>query len=121
MSQTALGLLADASLRAALVATLVAAALAALRVQAGATRHAAWTIVLVAMLLMPALSRLVPDVGVPIPPAARGIVTAAVVATPVTPVPRAERAPAPPASALMAPPRREGGSSGEVARDDSPY
>ena len=116
MSGTALGLLVEASLRAALVASLVAAALAALRVQAGATRHAAWTIVLVAMLLMPALSRLVPAVGVPVPPAARDIVAAAAVATPVTPVPRAERAPGPPASALMAPPRREGSSSGELAR-----
>ena len=44
MSGMALDVLVDASLRAVLVATLVAAALAALRVRAGATRHAAWTI-----------------------------------------------------------------------------
>ena len=116
MSETALGLLVEASLRAALVASLVAAALAALRVQAGATRHAAWTIVLVAMLLMPALSRLVPAVGVPVPPAARDIVAAAAVATPVTPIPQAERAPGPPGSPVMPPPRQEGSSSGELAR-----
>ena len=84
MSGMALDALADASLRAALVAALVAAALAALRVRAGATRHAAWTIVLVAMLLMPALPRLVPAVGVPLPHAARDAVAAAGVPTHVT-------------------------------------
>ena len=90
MSGTTLGVLVDASLRAALVATLVAAALAALRVEAGAARHRAWTIVLVAMLLMPALARLVPAVGVPMPGAARGIFTGAVA---TTPVPQAKRPP----------------------------
>ena len=67
MSAAVLGVLADASLRAALVAALVAAAVAALRVRAGAARHAAWTVVLAAMLLMPALARLVPAVDVPMP------------------------------------------------------
>ena len=89
MSGMVLEALVDASLRAALVAAFVAAALAALRVRAGATRHAAWTVVLVAMLLMPALSRLVPAVGVPVPSAARDVVAA--VAT--TPGPRTERSP----------------------------
>ena len=74
MSGMVLEALADASLRAALVAVIVAAVLAALRVRAGATRHAAWTVVLVAMLLMPVLSRLVPAAGVPVPPAARDVV-----------------------------------------------
>ena len=68
MSAAVLGALADASLRAAVVAALVAAALAALRVRAGAARHAAWTVVLAAMLLMPALARLVPAVDVPVMP-----------------------------------------------------
>ena len=62
ISGTVLEALADASLRAALVAALVAVALTVLRVRSGATRHTAWTTVLVTMLLMPALSRLAPAV-----------------------------------------------------------
>ncbi len=104
--------LADASLRAALVAAFVAAALAALRVRAGATRHAAWTVVLVAMLLMPALSRLVPAVDVPVPPAARDVLTAAVA---MTPGPRTDRSPATPAPLPLTPPRREHGASHDPA------
>ena len=135
MSGMVLEALADASLRAALVAALVAAALAALRVRAGATRHAAWTVVLVAMLLMPALSRLVPAVGVPLPPAARDVVAAVAttlvpaVAVPVpptardvaaavatTPGPRTERSPSATAPPPLTPPRREPG----VPRDAAP-
>ena len=104
--------LADASLRAALIAAFVAAVLAALRVRAGATRHAAWTVVLVAMLLMPALSRLVPAVVVPVPPAARDIVAAAVATTPVSRTGRSPTAPAPPP---LTPPRRERGASHDPA------
>ena len=104
--------LADASLRAALVAALVAAALAVLRVRAGATRHAGWTIVLVAMLLMPVLSRLVPAVGVPVPTAARNVVAAAVA---TTPVPRAGRSPSPPTPPPLTSPRRERGDSSDAA------
>ncbi len=104
--------LADASLRAALVAALVAATLAVLRVRSGATQHAAWTIVLVAMLLMPVLSRLVPAVGVPVPTAARDIVAAAVATRPAL---RAGRNPAPPAPATLTPPRRERGASRDPA------
>ena len=106
MSGLVLEALADASLRAALVAAFVAAVLAALRVRAGATRHAAWTAVLVAMLLMPALSRLVPAVGVPVPPAARDVAAAAVAATPGA---RTERNPAATAPPPLTPPRREPG------------
>ena len=104
--------LADASLRAALVAAFVAAALAALRVRAGATRHAALTVVLVAMLLMPVLSRLVPAVGLPVPPAARDVLTAAVA---MTPGPRTDRSPATPATPPLTPPRRERGTSPDPA------
>ena len=134
MSGMVLEALADASLRAALVAAFVAAALAALRVRAGATRHAAWTVVLVAMLLMPALSRLVPAVGVPVPPAARDVVAAvattlvpavgvavpptardvaAAVAT--TPGPRTERSPSATAPPPPTPPRREPGVPRDAA------
>ena len=84
MSAAALAVLADASLRAALVAGLVAAAVAALRVRAGAARHAAWTVVLAAMLLMPALARLVPAVDVPMPALARFV---AAIGVPIMPAP----------------------------------
>ena len=67
MSGAFLGTLADISLRAFVAAALVGGALAALRVRAGAVRHASWTAVLVAMLLMPALVRSVPAVAVPMP------------------------------------------------------
>jgi beta-lactamase regulating signal transducer with metallopeptidase domain len=62
--------LGDTSIRAFVAAALVGGALAALRVRAGAVRHASWTTVLVAMLLMPALVRSVPAIPVPIPVAA---------------------------------------------------
>ena len=76
MSEIALRLLVDSSLRVVLVATLVAAALAALRVHASTVRHTAWTVVLIAMLLMPVLSVAVPTVRVPLPEPVRRIVAA---------------------------------------------
>ena len=109
MSGMVLEALADASLRAALVAAFVAAVLAALRVRAGAARHGAWTVVLVAMLLMPALSRLVPALGVPVPPAARDAVAAA------TPGPRTERNPAATAPPPLTPPPPERDASHDPA------
>jgi beta-lactamase regulating signal transducer with metallopeptidase domain len=63
-------MLANISIRALVAAALVGTALAALRVRAGAVRHASWTAVLVAMLLMPVLVRSVPAIAVPIPLAA---------------------------------------------------
>ena len=112
ISGTVLEALADASLRAALVAALVAVALTVLRVRSGATRHTAWTTVLVAMLLMPVLSHLVPAVGLPVPTAARDIVAPAVATRPAL---RAGRNPAPPAPAPLTPPRRERGASRDPA------
>lgn len=85
MSGTALGLLVDSSVRVVLVATLVAVALAVLRVQAGASRHTAWTVVLIAMLLMPVLSRAVPPVAVPVPAAVSGLVAKQMTATRMAP------------------------------------
>ena len=70
MSGALLWTLADISIRAFAAAALVGGALAALRVRAGAVRHASWTAVLVAMLFMPALVRSVPAIAVPIPVAA---------------------------------------------------
>ena len=75
MSDMVLGVLFDSSARVVVVAALVAAALVVFRVRDTTTRHAAWTIVFVAMLLMPALSRVVPGVGVPMPAIARGTLT----------------------------------------------
>ena len=65
MSGAFLRMLADTSIRAPVAAVLVAGALAALRVRAGAVRHASWTAVLFAMLLMPVLPYCVPAVAPP--------------------------------------------------------
>ena len=59
--------LADVSLRIIIAAALVGLVLNALRVRSGAARHAAWSAVLVAMLTMPALVAIVPQVVVPVP------------------------------------------------------
>ena len=59
----------DASVRATLLAALVAALLWLLRIPRGAPRHGAWLMVVVAMLLMPALQRLAPGMAVALPPA----------------------------------------------------
>ena len=65
MSGAFLRMLVDTSIRAPVAAVLVAGALAALRVRAGAVRHASWTAVLFAMLLMPVLPYCVPAVAPP--------------------------------------------------------
>jgi beta-lactamase regulating signal transducer with metallopeptidase domain len=56
----------EASIRAAVAASCVGAILALARVRSGAVRHAAWTAVLCAMLLMPVLPRITPEIGVPV-------------------------------------------------------
>jgi len=67
MNGALLSMLANMSIRALVAAALVGGALAALRVRAGAVRHASWTAVLIAMLLMPALVRFIPAIAVPVP------------------------------------------------------
>jgi beta-lactamase regulating signal transducer with metallopeptidase domain len=57
---------ASSSLRIVVVAGVVAMLLAALRVRSGGVRHAAWTAVLAAMLLMPILPRVVPAIAIPL-------------------------------------------------------
>ena len=104
MSEMVLGLLFDSSVRVAVVATLVAAALVVFRVRESTTRHTAWTIVLVAMLLMPALSRLVPNGGVPMPAIARGTLTPPAAQPPT--LQTRERNPRPLTSASTAPARQ---------------
>ena len=62
-------LLGETSLRATAVAGAVGAILLLARIRDGALRHTAWRIVLVAMLTMPLLSAVVPDLAIPIPAA----------------------------------------------------
>lgn len=68
---------ASSSLRAIIVAAAVAIILAVLRVRSGAVRHAAWTAVLAAMLLMPVLPGVVPPITIPltVPGAADAVAT----------------------------------------------
>src|SRR5258708_2854750 len=54
----------DASIRIALVASCIGAILIVTRVRNGAVRHAGWTAVLCAMLLMPVLPNLTPEIEV---------------------------------------------------------
>jgi beta-lactamase regulating signal transducer with metallopeptidase domain len=101
----------EASIRAALVAVCVGAILLLARVRSGAVRHAAWTAVLCAMLLMPVLPQLMPEIGVPVvsapvfreadpeiaPPAmpARALAEASAVPAPAPVAVKAAPAPAP--------------------------
>jgi beta-lactamase regulating signal transducer with metallopeptidase domain len=57
----------DASIRISVIAIVIASLLAAARVRVSSVRHAAWTAVLVAMLLMPVLPSVVPSIDVPVP------------------------------------------------------
>jgi beta-lactamase regulating signal transducer with metallopeptidase domain len=59
-------MLASSSVRAALVAAAVSLVLAALRVHSGSVRHAAWAMVLAAMLAMPVLPMIVPPIPIPL-------------------------------------------------------
>ncbi len=57
----------DVAVRMTLLAAAIALILALFRIRSSSTRHAAWTVVLGVMLLMPVLVRLVPSVTVPVP------------------------------------------------------
>jgi beta-lactamase regulating signal transducer with metallopeptidase domain len=67
MSRAIVGVLIDSSLRALLLAALVAVCLGALRVRATGLRHGAWTAVLAGMVLMPMLTRIAPTFSVAVP------------------------------------------------------
>ena len=67
-AETLLRVLLDSSLRVALIAVAVAVILRAMRVGSSAVKHAAWTAVLWAMLLMPILPTVVPAISIPVPP-----------------------------------------------------
>lgn len=62
-----MAILVEASIRATLVAGVIGLVLAALRVRASGVRHAAWTAVLGAMLLMPVLPLWVPAIPIAMP------------------------------------------------------
>ena len=62
-----MAILVETSIRAALVAGVVGLVLAVLRVRAGGVRHAAWTAVLGAMLLMPVLPSWLPAIPIAVP------------------------------------------------------
>ncbi len=91
MSAVLVGVLLEVSVRVVVLAGLVAGALALLRVRANGVLHAAWTGVLVAMLLMPTLPSFVPAVTVPLPAPARHLVAVAGGLAPRQPVARAPR------------------------------
>jgi hypothetical protein len=67
MSGAILGLLVESSLRAWLLAALVATCLGALRVRASSLRHGAWTAVLAGMILMPVWMHIIPAFPVDVP------------------------------------------------------
>lgn len=69
---TLLSLFLDSSLRVTLVAASVALILVAIRVRSSGVRHAAWTAVLCAMLLMPVLPYCVPPISLAVPAYAPG-------------------------------------------------
>jgi hypothetical protein len=88
-----LGLALDVSLRSVAAAAAVGLVLVGFRVRSGAVRHAAWSAVLVTMLMMPALVAVVPRVEVPVPSSvASGFET---IAGEVSPYPRQEMPPTP--------------------------
>ena len=66
-SSALFGILLDSSLRMIAVAVGVGSILTVARVRSAGVRHAAWTAVLVSMLLMPILPQVIPAVGIPIP------------------------------------------------------
>jgi hypothetical protein len=74
MSGAIVDLLIQSSLRALLLAALVATCLGALRVRASGLRHGAWTAVLAGMLLMPVLTRIIPVFPVAVPNVPPGLV-----------------------------------------------
>ena len=74
MNDPLIVMLLDASIRSTAAVALSALVLIALRVRSSALRHAAWTMSVVAMLLMPLLVTIVPVVAVPAPDFAAALV-----------------------------------------------
>lgn len=89
----------EASIRAAVAASCVGAILVLARVRSGAVRHAAWTAVLCAMLLMPVLPQLTPQIGVPVVSAPVRLEADSEIAPPAMPVRAVTKSSAVPAPA----------------------
>ena len=70
-TEAMLRILMESSVRAVIVAAVAAGVLQVFRVQGSSVRHAAWTGVLVLMILMPVLPQIVPAIEVPIQAPAR--------------------------------------------------
>ncbi len=87
---TVIGIIVDSSLRVTLVAALVALILLLVRVRSSAVRHAAWTAVLCAMLLMPILPYCIPAITIPVPMPSAHTDATAVISESGPPVPVAE-------------------------------
>ena len=88
------GILLDSSLRIALIAGVIALILLIIRVRDGSVRHAAWTAVLCAMLLMPVLPYCLPTIAIPVlVPVAGGGLNAAAGDTQIDPVTPGEAQP----------------------------
>jgi len=66
-NETLYRVLIDTSLRAAVIAAIVALILLTLRVRSSSVRHAAWATVLLAMLLLPVLPYLIPSIPISVP------------------------------------------------------
>src|SRR5688572_9308521 len=66
----------DSSIRVTVLAAAVALVLALFRIRSSSTRHAVWTAVVTAMLLMPVLVRIMPGVQVRVPDAVAQITPA---------------------------------------------
>ena len=66
-NETLYRVLLDTSFRVAVVAAIVALVLLTVRVRSSSVRHAAWTTVLLAMLLMPVLPYVIPSISFPVP------------------------------------------------------
>lgn len=101
----------DCSIRALLIAGAVASALWAVRIRSAAGRHAAWTAVVAAMLMLPAMIAWGPKASLPILPAPPQLFTALALEAPAaSPITRAAPVPALPS----APSRRPAVPAGVV-------
>ena len=72
-NETLCRILLDTSFRVAIFAAIVALILGTARVRSSSVRHAAWTTVLLVMLLMPVLPYLIPSISIPVPVPAAAI------------------------------------------------
>jgi GWxTD domain-containing protein len=93
----------EATLRSSIIAAAAALALPLLRVRAAAIRHRVWTVVLLAMLVLPAWTAWGPQIALPVLPLERSAPTRDAVVPPLASAPLADvMAPPPPVAATSA-------------------